>query len=65
MNSEYLPLYFPKKLDSWNTQHRRMIYGIFQVIELWWTLIGPRKQIDIKAGTGLLQHNADISTILL
>ena len=42
-----------------------MIYGIFQVIELWSILIGLRKQIDIKAGTGLLQHNADISTILL
>ena len=44
-----------------------MIYGLFQVRELWWALIGPpRTEIDIKAGTsGLLQHNADISTILL
>ena len=44
-----------------------MIYRPFQVRELWWALIGPpRTEIDIKAGTsGLLQHNADISTILL
>ena len=41
-----------------------MIYGLFQVRELW-ALIGLRIEIDMKAGPGLLQHNADISTIIL